>query len=117
MKLNHECVRDMLLAIEENDDLDSFLLNKLYNTDHLEKYDEKTIIHTIRQLISNGLVDGKSVLDGDMCYCIHDITPIGYQVLSEIRDSKKWTKLLKTVLVNGVAHLPTIIKTINTFTT
>lgn len=113
MRLNHNCVRDVLLFIEEKQEIGSALHlsdflnlnNKKSDNNRLNKYDNETIEYTLMKLDETGYLN-------DYC-CISqyqliefDVTSItwkGHKFLDTIRDPKIW-KTTQTV----AAHLESV---------
>ena len=93
MRLNNDCIRDILLYIEEN-------ITESQPTVDVEelisalghKYDQDTICYHIRQIDKSGLVD-------DVCYAddgpvfVCDLSWEGHTYVNDIRDNKVWDKL------------------------
>lgn len=96
MKLNHDCVRDVLLCIEEN-------LSYGYHIDFsavkLKDYSQNDLLYTADKLLEAGFLNG-SRLDslGELPDIrITSITWNGHQFLDNIRDDGVW-KNTKSVL-------------------
>lgn len=94
MKLNHECVRSVLLAVEEN----STLYNML-TTAHFSEYDiTKTfeadeIIYTVIKLKdAEFLTANISYFDNAPTIWVTGLTYKGHEFLDNIRDNKVWEK-------------------------
>ena len=100
MKLNIDCVRDVMLTLEEAEYGElttiSILCKKLE-----DKYTEEEITYTCLKLDEGGLIDAMlvSMMNSSMkgVKAINDITFEGHQFLNNIRDNKVWGKT-KTVL-------------------
>ena len=96
MKLNHECIRDCLLLLEDNlgvtNSIDSKKLIKALN------YDNDEAFYALQKLSEEGfIVGGPTVLyliGGSEKHCapITDITWKGHEYLDTIRDDKIWKK-------------------------
>ena len=95
MKLNFDCVRDVLLTIEQltkvNDDysLKSILLINVIN--RLSQYSEKEVFYTVRKLEEAEYIivrndnERKGAFDIDEYYIL-DISFKGHQYLNSIRN-------------------------------
>lgn len=107
MKLNHDCVRDMLLLIEHNLDLNPISLNKTIDNDKSFVsnpetlnfiYEKNTMFYTVLKLMESGYISGKSI-DSDQQKAldirISSLTWEGHQFLDNIRDPKVWRKAKK----------------------
>ncbi len=89
MKLNHDCVRDLMLLAEETLDMKNFIRCSNLN---LEPYSKQELIYTTSKLIEAGLVEGKysRYIDGDSDATIQSITWDGHEFLDNIRDDSVW---------------------------
>ena len=89
MKLNHDCVRDLMLLAEEALDMSNFI--RCSNL-KLEPYSNQELIYTASKLIEAGLVEGKysRYIDGDSDATIRSITWAGHEFLDNIRDDGVW---------------------------
>lgn len=91
MHLNNECVRDLLLAIEEN-----LGINDKVSIDDFElpnySYDE--LIYTALKLIEAGFINGDSskMIDGSIFVYVSSLTWDGHKFLDNIRDNEVWRK-------------------------
>jgi len=135
MKLNLDCIRDILIVIEneqqmefidqsfvgEPDDESGMLLSgrpkamysdELLKNENLKKYTPDDILYSIRQMIENGLLDDddETITCGITIYCISDITPHGHEFISNLQSSNAWEKLKSKLKVIGGASLTVIAK-------
>lgn len=91
MKLNPDCVRDILLVVES-----------LQNVKHYYRFNSETIpvllpnysvaevIYHLRQCDLNGLLLNASHTMNYEEYTVSDLTPKGHEFLANIRESKIW---------------------------
>lgn len=102
MKLNPDCVRDVLLYLEENLKIEEgqkfshITLHQLKQ--NLNKYSEEDVLYSVYNLYQIHFIDGniKNVNDIKMYICeIYNITWSGYQFLNTIRPKSVWKKLQK----------------------
>ncbi|HCW79596.1 MAG TPA: hypothetical protein DG942_00650 [Ruminococcaceae bacterium] len=105
MKLNPDCIRDILLAIEsqvpegnhriqDSMNIDAFLKNE-----YTRKYDEKEIIYVLLRLEEAGLINSSHKLysGGSVVhFWVSSLTFSGHQYLEKIRDDGHW-KQIKTI--------------------
>lgn len=93
MKLNHECVRDILLTLEslpEDECIDS--------EDHVEyekisKYNKEDFIYTVQRLIEANFINvGVLSSFGGKSYSVNSLTWDGHQFLDNIRDNNVWSE-------------------------
>lgn len=109
MKLNHECVRELLLYCEEeldyNQSVDLNDINIGYKIEDL--------IYTTKKLKEAGYINAeivKNVLDEIYVY-IHDITWEGHKFLDTIRDNEVWSttkKVLSKVSSASITFVSTV---------
>ena len=91
MKLNHECVRDLLLFIEEYSDYDVSI-----DPSSIElNYDHKDVLYAADKLLEANYIDGikRSFIGSDLPQiAIKSITWDGHLFLDNIRDDTVWGK-------------------------
>ena len=94
MKLIHDCVRDVMLFLENNLTYEEYLYTRKIK---LNKYKTNDILYTLDKLSEAGFITitGKT-MDDDNFY-VTSITYNGHQFLDNIRDSKVW-KQTKSIL-------------------
>ena len=90
MKLNHDCVRDLLLYIEENSSYTDVLhLNSIT----LKNYSIENVIYTADKLIEAGFLDcirSRSMSSSRPDIKVKSITYEGHKFLDNIRDNTVW---------------------------
>lgn len=110
MRLNHDCIRDILLYIEKNttDEIGTIDAETLIS-DLSCKYDEGTINYHVRQIHKANLVDDVFYAD-DVPDTICGLSWDGHCYMDNIRDNKVWDKLKE--LSEGVSSigLPVLIE-------
>lgn len=91
MKLNHNCVRDLLLFIEDNLTYSTYIY---VNEIQLEGYTQEEIIYSADKLLDAGYITATRKVfissDGTPQIEIKSITWDGHQFLDNIRDNKVW---------------------------
>jgi hypothetical protein len=98
MRLNPDCIRDILLKLEEITDgkvvydFDAKNATKLSN-----KCPVNEILYHLNICIENNFIKGRT--NGN-CYYVQDITLIGHTFLSDIRSDKNWNKV--KVIANNI---------------
>ncbi len=104
MKLIHNCVRDVMLYLEENLDLfDTIVDNEI----KLSKYDIKDIKYTLLKIEEAGFIRlGKTDLLGNIY--VKDITYKGHQFLDTVKDNKIWKKTLTKISKFASVSIPII---------
>lgn len=104
MKLNHDCVRDLLLYIEENATLNSYInLDNL----NLEPYSKDDLFYTAVKLNEAEFIkaDIEKFMYGAMSIYIYEITWNGHQFLDNIRPKSAWDKTKSVTKSIGGASL------------
>ncbi|HGO2866428.1 TPA: DUF2513 domain-containing protein [Staphylococcus aureus] len=98
MKLNHDCVRHLLLEIETNKKISEPLTEYNFKDNVVfGKYDFETVMYTLLKLEEAKFVDVKFLWeDGHVYgYAINDITWSGHEFLDNIRDTQTWKEVKK----------------------
>lgn len=95
MRLNPDCIRDVLLTVENNTDYSkSWYFNK---ENLLEKplcnYSSDEVIYHISQCYKAGLIDGCKFYDGGIAGTVGDLSPSGHQFLADIRSDSVWNNV------------------------
>ncbi len=125
MRLNFDCVRDILLCVEENTDLRhlcAFVDIETYQQSNfsdeqpeiqpyqkalMQKYDNDTIIYHIYYCNAAGLLLFPEVSEPDRID-IEDLTPDGHSFLANIREPSNWEKIKTVGHKLGCTSLPTL---------
>ena len=94
MKMNPDCVRALLLTVEENCDFNHFIEYRINKNgfDKLSSYSHDEILYHIKQCFMNEMITGVHYYDGDNCVVICDLTPKGHEFLANIRSEKIWNQ-------------------------
>lgn len=91
MKLDCDCIRDILLTVEEYDGFRTF--DKIPLTD---KYSEKTLCYHIQQCKDANLLSNvRKYVDGG--YAVFSLTPKGHETINKIHNDTKWNKIKKQI--------------------
>lgn len=92
MKLNPDCIRDILLYVEENTSLkEQLFLNNFDLPDQLSKYDPDELMYHIKQAeLSNLIVMRCWYLNGGCA--IKYLHPDGHQFLTNVREDSNWNR-------------------------
>lgn len=93
MRLNPDCIRAILLTVEETTGFATFMRypaeNQIYI--NLEKYSVETVLYHIKQCQLSGLLTKVNwYLDGGCL--IHDLSSTGHEFLANIRSDTNWTR-------------------------
>lgn len=120
MRLNYDCVRDVLLKLEElltieyDEDSESFELQftdieQLYNS-LSEDYKIEDVLYTVKNLDEAGFISASfNYGDGCITDCIiSDITYEGNEFIDQIRPKDIWSKIKSGFVKVGAVSLPII---------
>lgn len=112
MKLNPDCIRDILLTIEANTDylscwdFDSSCITKK----PLKRYTFEEVIYHISQCNKSGLIDGCQIYMGGAAGSVQDLSPAGHQFLANIRSDNVWNGVKEIAGKVGSVSLDAIIQ-------
>ena len=95
MRLNPDCIRDLLLSIEEVSTVNSLVTSEqLSKSSFLTKYSKNEILYHLNQLyLSNYIIVPKSHHQIDGTFLVCDLSPLGPEFLSNIRQDTNWNKV------------------------
>lgn len=110
MKLNNDCVRDILFCTEENTGYrSSFAIPKdLEPTSQLSKYELEEVLYHIGQCQKSGLLEAKNYIDGGIA--ISDLTPKGHDFLANIRSDTVWNDTKAVGQKIGITSLSALLQ-------
>lgn len=89
MRLNNDCIREILLYIEENTTYTKSAINVDNLVNNLN-YDEETIFYHVSLISQANLVDRVTFAD-NRPFFISKLSWEGHQYIDNIRDTKAWT--------------------------
>lgn len=93
MKLNPDCIRDILIAVESETTLTQFVrFSPKLLPDNLSHYSSEEVMYHVKQCELSGLFGGKVTwfINGDCL--VQYLSPSGHQFLSNIRSENNWNK-------------------------
>lgn len=99
MRLNPDCVRDILLTLEEkltsNDDgdIEQLTVDEICSFDQLSSYQRSEVIHIVKMLYDSSILKPGKRYVSDICNRVADITPQGYKLIDSIKSQTKWNKI------------------------
>lgn len=106
MKLNPDCIRDILLDAEKVIDFHTFYFYEKDQGSALsQNYSHEETIYHIRQAKQSGLISISPFYDSGDSVCITDITPAGHEFLANIRKDTIWQKTKDTAAKIGSSSL------------
>lgn len=116
MKLNPDCVRDVLLVAEEKSDaIHAVIFGKGLHP-QLAGYSREEEIYHVKQCAKAGLVDGFDLYrDGSVC--VRDVSPLGHRFLAETRENKIWSGVKSIAEKIGTASLDGLVQIASNVTT
>ncbi len=108
MKLNPDCIRDILITIEDNTGFGKYMSYNLNSTyDLLQKYTFDEVRYHIDQCeLSNLITKVNKFIDGSCL--IQDLSPSGHQFLADIRSDNNWNKTKSIAKTVGTSSLTAI---------
>lgn len=111
MRLNTECVRDLLLTIEETttvtDSMDYYIDQNDFP--RLTKYSHEEILYHIRQCKLAELITNANFYDGGDLVIIPDLSPKGHEFLENIRSDNLWNSTKQVASKVGSFSLKSLI--------
>ena len=112
MKLNSDCVRDILLMVEDICDFHTVAEYSIDAERHkkLRKYSHEEIIYHIKQSVQAGLIDNAEYYDDGACIVINDLTPAGHDFLANIRQDNVWNGIKSIAKKVGSTSLSALIQ-------
>lgn len=112
MKLNPDCIRDILLTVEELTDFNHYLEYRINanSFDKLSSYTHEEIAYHIRQCELSNLIYNVHYYDGGENIIIQDLAPKGHEFLSNIRSDSIWSNTKAVASKIGEISLEALIK-------
>lgn len=98
MELKHDCVRALLLTIEEEAKIDNhFSLDHLKEMPRLKDFDRDDIAYTAIKLKEADFINAEHFYSDDTLggIVVSNLTYAGHQFLDNIRDGKVWKEVKK----------------------
>ncbi len=110
MKLNPDCIRDLLLAVEEYTDKETYLDYPSKEADqYLSEYPSNEVRYHIEQCYLAGLIlEVDEDLSGNCS--VSYLTPNGHEFVANIRTDKHWNKTKEIAKEIGSSSLSTLIQ-------
>lgn len=112
MKLNPDCIRDILLTIEANTDYykDWNFDSSCIKQKPLNHYTFDEVIYHISQCNKTGLIDGCQIYLGGSAGYIQDLSPLGHRFLADIRSDSVWNGVKSVAGKIGSTSLDALIQ-------
>lgn len=111
MKLNPDCIRDILLTVENTTDLHNWLdyPKEADQCPLLTFYKEEEVKYHINQCLLSGLLIG-DISDLSFSFIIRDLSPKGHSFLADIRADTTWNKVKQAGKSLGIYSLDSLMK-------
>lgn len=94
MKLNPDCIRDILLAVEATSTASkAWVYDSASPPNGLSNYSKDEIVYHARQCSKSNLIDGFHLYGACDTISISDLTPDGHEFLANIREDTTWSKV------------------------
>ena len=92
MRLNPECIRDLLLTVEDTTTISNAMEYYIDqdNFPRLANYSHEEILYHIRQCKMAELITNAHFYDGGDLVIIPDLSPKGHEFLENIRSDNMW---------------------------
>ena len=92
MKLNPDCIRDILLSVEESTDSGRTFRYTAGKANHknLVKYQHSEIFYHMKQCNASNLIEGFASSDNGSLVIIRDLSPSGHEFLATVRKDNIW---------------------------
>ena len=92
MKLNPDCIRDILMEIESSVSLNNYLVIETDKPSSLwSTYSWEEVAYHINQCLMSGLITNADIYVSDGYATITDLSPKGHEFLANIRNDNIWT--------------------------
>lgn len=100
MRLNPDCIREVLTYIEENQTYVNGTLGRLCAEDicdNITKFSRNDVRYSIKQLSNSDMLDSEIIKTASDSYIIYifDISPSGHEFLANIRTENVWNQTKK----------------------
>lgn len=111
MKLNPDCIRDILLTVEEHTDMTKQLLYPVEDVkyERLESYSQDEVFYHVKQCELSGFVTKVNWFGGGGLGCrVYYLSPSGHEFLANIRNDSNWSKTKEVAKSVGSFSLSTL---------
>lgn len=106
MKLDPDCIRDVLMVVEDNATVDTWVDTKAF-TELAKKYGGPAVSYHVRQADWAGLFSKMEKFIGGG-FIIQDLSPQGHEFLANIRQDTNWNKTKQIASKVGSTSLSTL---------
>lgn len=117
MRLNPDCIRDILLTVEENSGFcKSVRFQDSKDYDALKHYETDTVLYHMKQCELTGFFTKANWFMDKSCL-INDLSPKGHEFLANIREQQNWSAVKAAASKIGSFSLSAIEKVAEGVTT
>lgn len=110
MKLNPECIRDILFTIEDESSFDDvFNYDGENPQERLKKYSPNEVMYHLRQASYSDLITKPQYFYGGYACSVADLTPTGHEFINNIRQDTNWNKTKEVAKSVGSSSLRVLI--------
>ncbi len=112
MKINPDCIRDLLIDIEN-----TTTFNKQYvmcndtDSDLTDKYSYDVVLYHSRYCYEAKLLTSYTPFDSGQYFIVADLSPDGHAFLENIRNNTNWNKVKNALKSAGTYSLKLMIET------
>ena len=112
MRLNPDCVRDILLTVEDYTDFTKAIEYKKDQKQFklLNKYSHNEIVYHISQCNRSGLIDDVEYFDDGDYIIIGDLSPKGHEFIENIRQDTVWNGIKSVAKKIGSTSLSAVVQ-------
>lgn len=112
MKLNNDCVRDILLTLEEICNPEQIFTYHVSETipERLSAYSHLEIRYHLKQCHMADLIVGFKSYDNGKALTVTDLSPVGHAYLANIRSNTIWGKTKKIASELGANSLNSMVQ-------
>lgn len=104
MKLKHDCVREVLLVIEKELDLNNVLENEVFEN-NISNFSNEDIEYSLRLLNEANYIVAEFTMDG---YFVRRMTFEGHTLLDSIRNNTVWKETQQRIKDFGSISIPVL---------
>ena len=116
MKLNQDCMRAVILYLEDNLGLNTIISDQsLLDVENFQNFPPEDVIYSVRQLYKSGLLEAieKDYIRPGKRINVIDITPKGHEFCDYVRNEDNWNKAKPKLLnLSSIDNIMSILSNI-----
>lgn len=109
MKLNPDCIRDILLTVEEKSDGKNSVSLTCALSPRLKSYTPEELYYHVKQSAEANLLSDMKVDIIGTCR-VRDLTPTGHEFIANIRKDSLWTRTKEKAKLIGSTSLNALVQ-------